>query len=213
MGHKIHKPHLRTAQDARAVRTREALRLALLRLLELKPLDQITIRDICDTAEVGYTTFFRHHPTKESLLDDVAAEQIGQLIGLAMRAAEAANTHAGSLALFAYVDKHRKLWSTLLTGGAEGAMRDEFLRLSRQIAATHEHGDHWPPTDIVTLLVASSTIELLSWWLRQKKPLTIEQMADIYARAVITPTINTDKIPSPPGRGTPGKSKPLSARR
>jgi AcrR family transcriptional regulator len=195
MSHKIHKPHLRTVQDARAVRTREALRHALLRLLELKSLEQITIRDICEVSEVGYTTFFRHHPTKESLLDDVAAEQIGQLIGLSMQAAEAATTRAGSLALFAYVDEHRKLWSTLLTGGAEGAMRNEFLRLSRQIAATRAHGDVWPPADIVTVLVASSTIELLSWWLRQKKPLTIEQMAEIHERVIVTPTINTDRIP------------------
>jgi len=195
MGHKIHKPHLKTAQDARAVRTREALRLALLRLLERKSLEQITIRDICETSAVGYTTFFRHHPTKESLLDDVAAEQIGQLIGLSLAAADAANTRAGSLALFAYVQEHRKLWSTLLTGGAQGAMRDEFLRVSRKVAATRAIGDHWPPAEVVTVLVASSTIELMSWWLRQKKPLTIEQMAEIHERVIITPTINTDHIP------------------
>lgn len=209
--HKIHKPHLRTARDARAVRTREALRLALLRLLELKSLEQITIRDICEVSAVGYTTFFRHHPTKESLLNDVAAEQIGQLIGLAMRAAEAANTRAGGQALFAYVDKHRKLWTTLLTGGAEGAMRDEFLRLSRQIAATLAHDEHWPPADIVVVLVASSTIELLNWWLRQKKPLTIEQMAEIFERVVLSPTINTDRIPSPRKHRADKKEKSRAA--
>jgi len=195
MGHKIHKPHLKTAQDARAVRTREALRLALLRLLERKALQNITILDICEAAEVGYTTFFRHHPTKESLLDDVAAEQIGRLIDLSLAAADAANTRAGSVALFAYVDEHRKLWSTLLTGGAQSAMRDEFLRVSRKVAATRSLGDHWPPAEVVTVLVASSTIELMSWWLRQKKPLTVEQIAEIHERVIITPTINTDHIP------------------
>jgi AcrR family transcriptional regulator len=46
------------------MRTRDALQRALLRLLEVKPLDQITIRDICAVSKVGYTTFFRHHPTK-----------------------------------------------------------------------------------------------------------------------------------------------------
>jgi hypothetical protein len=56
MVRKIHMPHLKTAQDARAVRTREALRRALLRLLDLKSLEQITIRDICEVADVGYTT-------------------------------------------------------------------------------------------------------------------------------------------------------------
>jgi AcrR family transcriptional regulator len=194
MVHKILRPHLRTARDARAVRTREALRRALLRLLDLKPLEQITIRDICEVADVGYTTFFRHHSTKESLLNDVAAEQIGRLVGLALEVADTSDTRAASIALCTYVDEHRKLWSTLLTGGAAGAMRDEFIRLSRQIAATRAQPGAWPPPDVATILVASSTIELLSWWLRDRKPLTIEQVAEIHARVIITPAVGAEQI-------------------
>jgi AcrR family transcriptional regulator len=187
MGQKIHRPHLKTARDARAVRTREALRQALLRLIERDSLEKITILDICEAAEVGYTTFFRHHPTKESLLDDVAAEQIGQLVALTLPVADAVDTRAASVVLCTYVDKHRKLWSTLLTGGAADAMRAEFIRLSREIAITRARPGIWPPADIATILVVSSTIELLSWWLRQRKPLTIEEIAEIHERIIITP--------------------------
>ena len=194
MGQKIHRPHLSTARDARAVRTRESLRRALLRLLDLKPLEQITFRDICEVADVGYTTFFRHHPTKESLLNDVAAEQIGRLVGLALSVLDTSDTRAASMALCTYVDENRKLWSTLLTGGAAGAMREEFLRLSMDIAATRAQPGAWPPPDIATILVVSSTIELLSWWLRDRKPLTIEQVAEILERVIITPSVNGKRI-------------------
>src|ERR1700743_3237157 len=162
-----YRPHLKTAKDARAVRTREALRNAMLQLLALKPLDKITILDICETAGIGYTTFFRHHPTKESLLDDVAAGEIAHLIGLTMPIAVAGEVYAAGIALFNYVNEHRELWSALLTGGAEGAMRNEFLRLSREVAATRTHINDWPPSDISTILVVSSTVELVSWWLQQ----------------------------------------------
>ena len=194
MAKKIHRPHLSTARDARAVRTRESLRRALLRLLDLKPLDQITIRDVCEVAEVGYTTFFRHHPTKESLLNDVAAEQIGRLVGLAMSVLDTSDTRSASMALCTYVDERRKLWSTLLTGGAAGAMRDEFMRLSTQIAATRARPGVWPPADIAITLVVSSTIELLTWWLRDKKPLTVEQVAEIHERVIITPAVSAEQI-------------------
>lgn len=196
MGHKIHKPHLKTVQDARAVRTREALRRAMLRLLEIKPLEQITILDICEVSEVGYTTFFRHHPSKESLLDDVAAEEIGQLVGLTLPLAGNVDSHAASLALFTYVDDRRKLWSTLLTGGAERALRTEFLRIAREVAATRTRPGIWPPADIATILVVSSTIELLSWWLRQKKPLTIAEVADIHVRVILEPTVDFKQLPT-----------------
>jgi AcrR family transcriptional regulator len=170
------------------------LRRALLRLLDLKPLEQITIRDICEVSDVGYTTFFRHHPAKDSLLNEVAAEQIGRLVGLAISVLDTSDTRSASLALCTYVDEHRKLWSTLLTGGAAGAMRSELMRLSTQIAATRARPGIWPPADIATTLVVSSTIELLSWWLRDRKPLTIEQVADILERVIITPAVNTESI-------------------
>jgi len=191
VNHKIHKPHLSTAQDARAVRTREALRRALLRLLEVKPLDQITIREISAAARVGYTTFFRHHPTKDSLLNDVAAEQIARLISLVLPVLDAGDTRAVSMALCSYVDQHRALWSTLLTGGAAGALREEFMRISRQIAAERSQPDHWLPSEVAVILVISATIELLSWWLRQRDPVSIEHIAKIHDRIVVSPTINS----------------------
>jgi AcrR family transcriptional regulator len=189
MVHKIHRPHLSTAQDARAVRTREALRGALLSLLDSKPLEQISIRDIAAESGVGYTTFFRHHPTKESLLDDLAAEQIRHLIGLSLPVYEqAADARAAALTLCRYVAEHRPLWTTLLTGGAAAALREEFVRISREVAA-RAPSVGWPPAEIGIILVVSGTIELLAWWLRQDEPMTVEQIAEIHDRLVTSPTV------------------------
>jgi AcrR family transcriptional regulator len=190
-----YRPHLKTAKDARAVRTRAALRAAMLQLLGVQPLDKITILDLCQTAGIGYTTFFRHHPTKEALLDDVAAEQIAQLISLTVPIAETEDVHAAGIALFTHVSEHRKLWSALLTGGAEAAMRSEFLRLSRQVAATRARVNAWPPAEISTILVVSSTVELVSWWLQQKKPPPIEEVASIYEHIIIQPHVRSERIP------------------
>jgi len=59
--------------DARAIRTRRALREALLGLIETRAFEQITIREIAARAGIGYATFFRHHASTEALLDDLAA--------------------------------------------------------------------------------------------------------------------------------------------
>jgi AcrR family transcriptional regulator len=186
---KIYQPHLSTASDARAVRTREALRRALLELLEGKPLDQITIRDIAAAAGIGYTTFFRHHPTKESLLDDIAAKQIDRLISLSLPAAEAGNTREASLALATYVDQHRALWATLLTGGAAGILREQFMKQSRPLAASRTLPGYWIPPEVGVLLVCSGTLELLSWWLSQKRPVSVMTFAELHDRLVVSPIV------------------------
>jgi len=175
--------------DPRAVRSRQALLEALLKLLEVKPLDQITIRDITAEAGVGYTTFFRHHPTKESLLNEVAADQIGYLINLSMPVMDAHDARAGSAALFSFVKAHRPMWTTLLTGGAAGTIRDEFLRQAREIAKARAPAGNPLKAEAGVHLLVSGTIELLSWWLRQSDPLSIEQISEIHDELVVSPII------------------------
>src|SRR5262245_59203881 len=91
------------ATDARVIRSREALRSALLELLKAKPFEDITIRDIVAEAGIAYTTFFRHHPTKEALLNGVAAQEISRLVAISFPVLESVNSKASCEALCAYV--------------------------------------------------------------------------------------------------------------
>jgi AcrR family transcriptional regulator len=177
------------AMDARMLRSRAALRNGLLKLLERKSLEQITIRDIVARADVGYATFFRHHPTKESLLRDLAADQIDGLVNMALRALDAVNSRAACLALCTYVNERRALWSTLLTGGAAGAMREEFIRIASRVAATRmEKGARIPP-DLGAVHASSAIIEMLAWWLRQSRPIPVQRLAELMDRLVIGPLV------------------------
>jgi AcrR family transcriptional regulator len=194
-----------SAQDPRSVRSREALHRAFLALLEAKDLHQITVQEITAVAGLSYVTFFRYHATKESLLHEIAAEQIQRLVELSLPVLEAVDSHAASLAMCSYVDEHRGLWSVLLTGGAAAAMREEYIRVSGEVAESRENPAALLPTDIAGTLFVSSTLELLAWWLRQEKPLPVERIAAIHDRVITTPLIQLD---------TPaGDIKPARARR
>ena len=192
-------------QDPRSARSREALRRAFLRLLEVKPLDQITIQEITSAAELGYVTFFRHHATKESLLNEIAADQIRFLVKLTLAVLDRSNVRTASLALCSYVDEHRALWSTLLTGGAASVIREEYIRLSSEVAETRAPPDSWLSKEIAGILVVSATIELLTWWLRQKEPESIEEIAEIHERIIILPVMNSKRYSHRPRRT--GKSR------
>jgi AcrR family transcriptional regulator len=159
------------------------LRKGLLSLLLRKPFDQITVRDICATAGVHYATFFRHHQTKEGLLDHIAKDQIKQLNKLTLAIREAADYEAGFGALCAYVADHRVLWSTLLNGGAGSAMREEWLRQSRRVAAAEPPINSWLPTDLGTICAATLIAETIAWWVGQpEKAYSPEAIAKILLR-------------------------------
>ena len=179
--------------DPRAVRTQEALHSAMLQLLEEKSLDQISIRDIVAVAGIGYTTFFRHHPTKEALLEAIVTEQIGTLFQLSVPVMDAIDLRSGAVALLTYVNDNRDLWKTLLTGGAAGFIREEFLRQARAVADVRGKANRLMPPDLGTILIVSSVLELLAWWLRQDKPLAVDQVAEILTSTLVEPVVAAGK--------------------
>ena len=85
--------------------------------------------------------------------------------------------------------EHRALWSRLLTGGAAGRLREEFISLTREFAAEHGSDHDWLPPEVGVLLGASGTIELLTWWLQQDDPLPVEQLATIHERLIVRPLL------------------------
>jgi len=169
------------------VRTRAALDAAMLALLQEKPLDQITVRDIARTAKVGYATFFRHYPDKEALLNDLAAHQINNLLDLVLPLLSANDSRAACVTLCAFVDEHRKLWSILLTGGAAAAMRQELLLQAKLIALDRPAVTDWPPTDLLIAWSVGGVIEILTWWLQQEDGYPSEEIARTLDNLVVSP--------------------------
>lgn len=185
----MHKPHYATATDARVIQSRSALKQALLDLLNQKQFKDITIREITDRAGVGYNTFFRHQGSKDDLLKDIAAGEIKSLIELSLAALGKVNTRNAARAVCEYVYTNRALWSALLAAGAVDTLREEFIRLSWLEAEKNRKENDSVPTEVGILLVASGTIELLAWWLRQQTPIQVDELADIYENLVVAPTI------------------------
>lgn len=175
--------------DARQVRTRRALTGALLALLEESPFDQLTIRQIAARARVGYATFFRHYPSKEALLNDVASEEISGLLAMTTPILLDARSDESTRALCAHVAKHRGLWSALLTGGAAGIVREEFVRQARSVGHATPGRETWLPADLAVAYGTGSTIDLLAWWLAQEEHYSPDRIAEILDRLIIAPLL------------------------
>ncbi|MCJ8156604.1 TetR/AcrR family transcriptional regulator [Sphingomonas sp. LaA6.9] len=191
-----HKPAGTTSSSsrhARALRSAQALREAILALLERRPFDQITVREICAESGVHYATFFRHYETKEALLDDVAKDQIQQLNRLTVAIRGGGDYRAGFQALCAYVDEHRALWSTLLNGGAAAAMREEWLRQAKAVAAREQSANLWLPPELGTICAATLIAETLAWWVAQPKDAySVDEVATVLFRLISSSIMASD---------------------
>lgn len=182
VSHKVRYMRSSSRSDPRQVRSAQALRNALLTLLERKDFDQITVREICAVAGVHNATFFRHHADKEALLDHVASDEIKRLVGFSLPAGPG---REGFEAMCAYVNDHRAVWTALLTGGAGGAMREELMRVSKSLAADYETMDSWLPHELSIICTTTLIVETISWWLTQDETAySPKDMAQILDRLV-----------------------------
>jgi AcrR family transcriptional regulator len=180
-------------EDARITKSRDALSAALLALIENRPYDPITIREITDQAGVGYATFYRHFPTKSALLDHVAAAQIRALVELAHPVLASRNSAAACLAIFHYVQDHRAIWQSLLNGGAASTVRNEIIEIARELTEIQPNlGDQSGnlPHNLAFRFAASGMVEVLAWWLAEEA-ITAEQGAQFLDTLVIAPLMGS----------------------
>ncbi len=173
--------------DLRVRRSQDGLRNALLDLLGAEAFENITVRQIVDFADVGYTTFFRHFASKEALLEAVITVEIERLTDRCSPIYDAADGLGACLALCSFVDEHRSLWTALLTGGAAPKVREEMLRQSRLVTSTSRMAGTLP-ADLSTALAVAGILELLSWWLRQPEPWSASRVAVILHDRIIVPS-------------------------
>lgn len=106
--------------DRRILRSKEALRRALLELMERKSFSSVSITEIVELANYNRGTFYTHYESKEMLLDDIIADLIQDLLRSFRAPYESSEVFcikelsANSVLIFDHFYQHRSLYTMLL---------------------------------------------------------------------------------------------------
>lgn len=169
------------------LRSRLAMRQALLALLEEMPLEAITGARIAERALVGYATFFRHYADVRALMVDTVAAVTDDLAQGMLPALLAADSGGAALALVDAVTARRAVFRSLLAGAGD-ALRAELARqVIERTAGLPDLSPSWLPRRLAMRVAVMSTIELLDWWLREEPERDPVEVAALLDRLVIAP--------------------------
>ena len=102
---------------------------------------------------------------------------------------------------------HYRAWQDIHRGLQGRKDTGTWARLCREIAATWPRRSAWPPEEVVTLLVVSGTVELLSWWLAQEQPVSIEEIVEIHDRLIVKPAVKSQDGARPKSVSTRSRNK------
>lgn len=169
--------------DRRVLRTREALRHALMALMGERGWDEIDVQSLCERANVGRSTFYQHYPNKEELLK----QSLGGLREWLMSSVETQKPSGESLrflpGLLGHVHEHREVFRSLV-GRRSGQYVQERFRemLVELVHANTAGGDRGWLGSARTHYLAGALFELMVWWLASNRPQRPDDIAAAFRR-------------------------------
>lgn len=174
--------------DRRILRTRRALREALMALIIEKGYEAISIQDITDRADVSRTTFYLHYRDKEELLASGMRELYDELLAayLPFSAAEVQQTGFSSAMLdagdYEHVAENAAFYKAMFSAkGAPSFMTTVHQYLAEiftSFCLKEVEPQQSPlPLDMIAYGMAGMHIGLIQWWLQKDMPLSPETMS------------------------------------
>ena len=169
--------------DRRIARTRKLLADALVSLVNDKPYDRITIRDLTERANIGYATFFRHFKSKDQLTSYVV---LGFMEDAEKAVREESTPYGQALATYRSMQRHKDV---LLLGISfprdHAAVKSVWDKAREMVEACYVPRDESAiPFEVAVNHIITSVVELLRWWLDEGQAYSPEQMATMQSELV-----------------------------
>ena len=173
--------------NQRARLTRMLLKQAYMKLLKEKKANKVTVRDICERAEVNRSTFYLHYAEPNDLLIEIEDEAIAlvkealSLIGAIHRPSPSVSEYL--LTFVQYIRKNEELFRTLLIENNDPHFRwklqDVALEMTEsnfQVALDHDY------KRIIYQFIISGSLEVLTEWIKRDFALSEHSICEILYR-------------------------------
>lgn len=173
--------------DLRVRRTHKLLWEALMAELAVRPLEAITVQQVCERAMVHRSTFYKHYEDKYALLEQGIRQMYGELIAQEEHAPPSAfsveHPPPYFLRLFEHAAAHPHFYKLMLCGEGSGRFQQLVKEYLTDVLATKACNTTPNDQQVTVLLdmqvhfIVGAVLSLLAWWLEHNMPFSPRQMA------------------------------------
>lgn len=103
-------------ENRRTKMTKMLFRTALVELMQEKSFSKITVKEICDRADLNRTTFYKHYNDQEDILDEIESDLIERSIAYMKNVSREEGTVAMIEAYLHYVKENAVLFRVMFSG-------------------------------------------------------------------------------------------------
>ena len=184
-------------EDGRVRITRQMIRTALLNLLREKPLQHITVRELCEKASINRGTFYAHYDDIYDLMEQIEQSMFDEFKAILRPLLEDQDPYdlvETITRIFSYIREHADLCLVTLGPHSDKKLLYRLIELGKQACLNSQLSlfPHADPhmLDYYYTFVSSGCIALLEKWMNEGMPDSTDHLA-AFVRTLISPAFDT----------------------
>src|SRR5271165_2765583 len=175
-------PYRGHALDRRVRKSQQAILESFVGLLAEKDFEHITMNEIAERADVNRGTVYLHYVDKFDLLDHCIDTHLTDLLEDCLPGSTMPHpTKAAMQRMFAYLEQHAFLYTTLLVNKGIPTFRNRLMAVMVQSLSAYFDASGIPPNmnkEVSAQFLASAAVGVLEWWITQSMPYSPTDMVE-----------------------------------
>lgn len=137
--------------DRRIIKSKGAMKDALITLMNVKDFKEISVSEIVQTANLNRGTFYKHYQYKEDILKEIIDEVITDLIESYrdpyknIEVLELDKLTTSAIKIFDHVSKYKSFYSLIVQTNTLADFQHKFCAVLKELALNDLNGSHTHP--------------------------------------------------------------------
>lgn len=168
-------------ENRRIQMTKKLLRESVLELMEEKPLNKITIKDICENADVNRTTFYKYYGDQFALVKEAEDEVLGKM-GEFLKNLNTDSEKISLLETFlVYIKNNGYAYHILLNNSSDASFSYRLMHvaLDKLMADKYYLGTKEEEKKYVYNLIVMGAINTIDLWINNNFDITVGDLAKL----------------------------------
>ena len=172
-------------RDRRVQYTRMVLRDSLVKLLHEQPIDKISVKALCEAADINRSTFYNHYKDQYDMLQKIQEEVLEDLDEY-MSAYNFRGSEADLLRImkriFAYISENAALCWVLLADKGDTSLQSAIMKIARAHSEARLRSSGLADSGMLHYLLlywVSGCTGIIKWWLQSGMDRTASEMAEM----------------------------------
>jgi AcrR family transcriptional regulator len=174
--------------DRRVKFTKTLLKNSLVELMRKYPISKISVKLLCETADINRSTFYAHYTDQYDLLKQLEQEVIldlGKYISKDDFFKQTSQTTQALNQIMVYIAKNADLFKILLSENGDSTFQREIMLLAQQKTISDLKSDkHMDPrtSEYLQCFVTKGALSILQKWLQDDMVESPESMSELASK-------------------------------